>query len=74
MTALLLTSDELHELTGYRQRTRQLAWLRDRLKITPPLRADGLPIVSRSQVEAALAGRADAAPASNGPRWSKIAV
>jgi hypothetical protein len=71
MQPLLLTPDELVQLTGYRQHARQLAWLRARLKVTPPLRADGLPIVSRAQVEAALAGKADAAA---GPKWSKIAA
>ena len=68
---LLLTRDELVQLTGYRQRSRQVGWLRDRLRITPPLRADGLPIVTRAQIEAALGGQ-PAAPAPNGPKWSKI--
>ena len=68
---LLLTADELHQLTGYRQHTRQVMWLRDCLKLTPPRRADGLPVVSRAQLEAALAGKTDA---SSGPRWSKIAA
>jgi hypothetical protein len=69
--SFLLTAAELRALTGYRQHARQLAWLRDRLKIAPPLRADGLPVVSHAQVEAALAGKST--PASNSPRWSKIA-
>lgn len=71
--ALLLTPEELIALTGYRQHRRQFEWLKARLKIVPPLRADGLPIVSRAQVEAALAG-GPAAPVSNGPKWSKIAA
>lgn len=67
-----LTAAELVELTGYRQHRRQLKWLAERLKITPPLRADGLPVVSRAQVEAGLAGRP--AAASRSPQWSKIAA
>ena len=67
-TALLLSADELQELTGYRQRTRQLRWLRERLKIEPPQRADGQPVVSRAQVEAALSGQPKVASA--GPKWS----
>lgn len=65
-----LSHDELVALTGYRQHARQLRWLRERLKLSPPLRADGLPVVTRVQVEAAVSGRQVAA---NGPRWSKAA-
>ena len=71
MSALLLTRDDLVELTGYRQYARQVRWLSERLRITPPRRADGLPIVSRAQLEAALAGKAPAA-GSAGPKWSKL--
>jgi hypothetical protein len=67
---LLLTAEELQALTGYRQRTRQLAWLQARLAIKAPQRADGLPVVSRAQLEAALAGKAPTAEA--GPKWSKM--
>jgi Domain of unknown function (DUF4224) len=69
--ALLLSRGELEQLTGYRQAARQVKWLRARLKITPPLRADGLPIVSRAQVEAGLSGAPDAGAA--GPKWRKMA-
>jgi len=69
---MLLSRAELVDLTGYRQRGRQVRWLRERLRIDPPLRADGSPVVSRDQVENALAGK-HAAPA-NGPRWSKVAA
>jgi hypothetical protein len=69
---LLLTPEELVQLTGYRQRGRQVAWLRGQLKLAPILRADGMPLVTRVQVEAALAGRAVAA--TSGPKWSKIAA
>jgi hypothetical protein len=69
MQPLTLTADELKELTGYQQRTRQVRWLREVLKIDPPRRADGLAIVTRAQLEAAIGG---ARPeAANGPRWSK---
>jgi len=56
---LLLTADELITLTGYRQHRRQLRWIAERLKIKPPTRPDGLPIISRAQLEAALAGKAE---------------
>lgn len=69
---LLLTADELVQLTGYRQHARQVEWLHERLRLTPPRRADGLPIVTRAQLEAALDGRK--ATEHNGPRWSKIAA
>jgi hypothetical protein len=71
--SLVLTREELQDLTGYRQQARQLEWLSDRLRIKAPRRADGMPIVSRAQVEDALAGKAQAAGAG-GPRWSKIAA
>lgn len=64
---LTLTPDELEALTGYRQHARQLRWLRDRLRIEPPLRADGLPVVTRAQIEAAVGGKKTAAA---GPKWS----
>lgn len=67
--AVILSASELADLTGYRQRVKQLAWLRDRLRIAAPLRADGLPIVSRAQVEAALSGARTSTAA--GPQWSK---
>jgi hypothetical protein len=70
---MLLTRAELIELTGYRQRRCQIAWLREHLRIVPPLRADGLPVVTHAQVEAALAGHARNAAAA-GPNWSKIAA
>ena len=72
-TALLLTAADLAELTGYRQPARQARWLREQLRIEAPRRADGQPVVSRAQVEAALAGQRGAGSTS-GPRWSKIAA
>ena len=74
MTTLVLSRDELVELTGYRQTHRQARWLEQQLRITPPRRADGLPIVTRTQLEQALARRAGGtASQTSGPRWSKIA-
>lgn len=70
---VILTATELQALTGYRQPRRQLAWLQTTLRIAAPRRADGLPVVSWTQVEAALAGKS-APPATAGPRWSKIAA
>lgn len=67
--SLMLSEDELRELTGYRQHRRQLRWLTDRLKIKPLVRPDGFPVVLRSQVESAVNGRA----ATSGPQWSKAA-
>jgi hypothetical protein len=66
---MLLTRDDLRELTGYRQPSRQLAWLAEHLRIKPPRRVDGLPVVSRAQVEAALAGARNTV--GTGPNWSK---
>lgn len=71
--SLMLSEDELQSLTGYKQHSRQRQWLIDRLKIVPPLRADGLPVVSRAQVEAGLAGKGTQ-PATRGPNWSKVAA
>ena len=68
---MLLTAAELQELTGYRQHARQLQWLRKVLRLEAPRRADGMPVVLRSQVEAAMAGKTVAA---NRPKWSKIAA
>lgn len=68
---LILTAEELQELTGYRQHRRQLNWLIDRLKIKPVVRPDGFPVVLRTQVEAAFNGKPTA---TAGPQWSKIAA
>jgi hypothetical protein len=68
---LLLSRLELEQLTGYRQAARQVRWLRTAMKIAPPLRADGLPVVTRAQIEAALRGETSASAAS--PKWRKIA-
>ena len=68
----ILTADELQTLTGYRQQRRQLAWLQAKLRIAAPRRADGMPVVSWAQVEAALAGKTPAVGTA-GPRWSKMA-
>lgn len=69
--SLLLSADELRELTGYAQPSRQIRWLRERLRIDPPRRPDGRPVVSRAAVEAALRPGQQTA-ASAGPRWSKV--
>lgn len=75
MTTLVLTRDELIELTGYRQTNRQVKWLEQQLRIKPPRRADGLPVVTRAQLEQALDRRGGGSPAQTvGPRWSKIAT
>jgi Domain of unknown function (DUF4224) len=65
---LLLTAIELADLTGYRQPARQARWLSATLRITPPRRADGMLVVSRAQVENALAGQR--AAVAEGPKWS----
>jgi hypothetical protein len=67
---MMLTEDQVRELTGYRQHARQHRWLVEKLKIDAPLRADGLPIVTQLQIEAAVAGTK--APA-NGPKWTRSA-
>lgn len=69
----ILTADELQALTGYRQQRRQLAWLQTTLRIVAPRRADGMPVVSWAQVEAALGGKGPAAGTA-APRWSKMAA
>jgi hypothetical protein len=73
-TGFTLTREELVSLTGYRQPSRQLSWLQRHLRITSPRRADGLPVVTRLQVENALAAQATGtAVQTSGPRWSKTA-
>jgi hypothetical protein len=54
---VMLTEDQIRELTGYRQHARQLRWIADQLKIKAPIRADGLPILTEAQLNAALAGQ-----------------
>lgn len=70
MIPLTLSQAELVDLTGYVQPSRQCAWLARTLRITPPRRADGTPVVSRAQVEAALSGKRET---TSGPQWSKAA-
>lgn len=74
MIPLQLSHAELVALTGYRQRCRQARWLREQLRIHAPLRADGLPVVSRAQVESALARGPTAGATTDWPNWSKIAA
>jgi hypothetical protein len=68
---LTLTREELIELTGYRRSSSMLKWLEANLKIKAPRRADGLPVVSRAQVEAALGGKPDEASRVTTPNWSR---
>lgn len=72
MTALPinLSRAELVELTGYKIPSKQVRWIKDKLKIDPPLRKDGVPVLFRSQLDA-IAGQQKTEAASNGPRWSK---
>jgi hypothetical protein len=73
-TGFTLSREELVSLTGYQQPSRQLTWLQRRLRLNPPRRADGLPVVTRLQVENALAAQATGtAVQTSGPRWSKTA-
>lgn len=65
---ILLTEEQIRQLTGYRQHARQLRWIAEQLKIKAPIRADGLPILTASQLDAAIAGRPTAAQE---PNWSK---
>lgn len=65
-----LTRAELVELTGYKVQSKQVQWIREKLKIEPPIRKDGVPVLFRSQLEA-IAGQQKTEAASNGPRWSK---
>jgi Domain of unknown function (DUF4224) len=65
----ILTRSDLANLTGYTQPARQLRWLRNTLRLSPPTRADGLPVVSLAQVEAALAGATQAT--ARAPNWRK---
>jgi len=53
----MLTEEQIRELTGYRQHARQLRWIADQLKIKAPIRADGLPVLTEAQLNAAIAGQ-----------------
>lgn len=66
---MMLTEQQIRDLTGYRQHARQLRWIAEQLKIKAPVRADGLPVVTAAQLESAVAGKKVAA--SNEPNWSK---
>lgn len=80
---LLLTEEELYALTGYVQFTAQMRWLHLQFGITPPRRADGFPVLSRSQLEHSLHKKCGMAPpnlagvkpAGSGwePNWGKFA-
>lgn len=53
---MILDEDQIRKLTGYRQHARQLRWIADQLKIKAPIRADGLPILTDAQLDAAISG------------------
>lgn len=64
---VVLSEAELIEVTGYRQKARMWKWLERNLRIKAPKRADGLPVVTRAQIDqAVMTGRTIA-----GPNWSK---
>ena len=64
-----LSTQELHQLTGYARRTQQADWLKEN---GIPHRLDsGRVIVSHTHVRAWLEGRNTIS--SNGPNWAKIA-
>lgn len=58
MGSLLLTQGELEDLTGFKNRGRQLEELR-RLGIEHRERRDGFPLVSRRAFERAMGGEPD---------------
>lgn len=64
MTPLLLTADELAELTGYVRPFDQRKWLTEN-DIVHRVRADGRPVVSRAHVEQRLGVAADSAATGN---------
>lgn len=49
---MMLTEQQIRDLTGYRQHARQARWIAEQLKLKVPLRADGLPVLTQAQLEA----------------------
>lgn len=64
---MILSELQIIQLTGYRQHSRQLRWIADQLKIKAPIRADGLPILTEAQINAAISG----SPKVSRINWSK---
>lgn len=65
---MILNEEQIRNLTGYRQHVRQLRWIAEQLKIKAPIRADGLPILTEAQLNAAISG---SAPKASRINWSK---
>lgn len=69
MADLVLTRDDLRALTGYRQTTRQIAWLTSRGWIfEPPARRGDHPKVARAYYDARMSGQ----PLPGLPRRSRV--
>jgi hypothetical protein len=69
MTSLLLTKDELAQLTGTKQPKRMARWLHARQWVyEPAARRGDVPKVDRGYCQARMAGAAPGTVRRNGPR------
>jgi hypothetical protein len=71
MTDRLLTDQEIEDLTGYQQPSKQVEFLRDRLGLYPAIRADGRPRVTFAAVTTAMIGALPKAPSAT-PNFSAL--
>ncbi len=67
---VVLTEQQIRDLTGYRQHSRQARWIAEQLKIKAPIRADGLPILTMAQLQGAIVTESQDASAGEFT-WSK---
>lgn len=53
MIGMILSSAALKALTGYKQPSKQIAWLKRHLNLDPPIGADGYAKVSQAVIDQA---------------------
>lgn len=80
MIGMILSSAALRALTGYKQPSKQIAWLKRHLNLDPPVGADGYAKVSQAVIDQATLAKInhpkqpDQDQASNvkgaGPKWT----
>lgn len=77
MIGMILSAKALVALTGYKQPSKQIAWIKKHLGIDPPVGADGYAKVSQTVVDQAILNKTQPTagqqvtntPSGNGPKW-----
>jgi Domain of unknown function (DUF4224) len=77
--SLILTPDQITQVTGFKRPADQCAWVKKQLGLQPVIKADGRPVLTAEALTAAILRSGQALPPAvastgvDGPNWSKQA-